>query len=112
MQAATQTASKVSADARRPWFIVAFTSLVVLLNMLVLMAAARDRSWGAIWFGVIGGPVMNGVIALLSLLAIPALKRRRAQFSVWRHVAISLGMPAAAAVVDGVIIFHMDLHGC
>jgi len=54
---------------------------------------------------------MNGILAIFSLLPMPFRKRRAVQFSVWSHMAISLGVPASAAVLDGIIIFPMGLSG-
>ena len=58
------------------------------------------------------GPIANGVLALSSMAATPFLKRRRPGFSVCRHLALSLGIPTAAAVIDGLLIFLMRPSAC
>jgi MYXO-CTERM domain-containing protein len=103
-----------SADApqqTRSWFGRAFVIAVVLLNLLALGAAWRDQSFGAICIAIMIGPIGNGVLALVGLAGIPFL-RRRPGFSMGGHLALSLGLPVVAIIVDAVAIFSMRLHGC
>ena len=93
-------------------FGVVFITVVVLANLLALGAAWQDKSWGALWIAIVGGPILNGVFALVGLIAMPFLRRQRSQFSVWRHVVLSLGVPIAAIAIDAGVIFSMGLHGC
>jgi hypothetical protein len=89
-----------------------FLALVAAGNCLILSAAWQDRSWGALWMAVVGGPILNGVLLISGLVAIPFLKRRRAKFSLGRHLALTLGLPIAAVVADFFVILRMGLHGC
>ena len=86
--------------------------LLLVGNLLVLAAAWQDRSWGALGMAVMVGPILNGVFLISGLVAIPFLKRRRQQFSLGRHLALTLGVPIAAVVADFFIIMSMGLHGC
>ena len=108
------------ADLRppRPLFTassVALHGLVVLgvlaLNAVLVAAAAEDRSWGALGIMILYGPIANGVLMLASLACTP-LARRFSGASATFHVLTSILLPIGAAMVDGVIIFGMDLHGC
>jgi hypothetical protein len=89
-----------------------FITALVILNLVALTLAWRDRSLGAMVIAVFIGPAANGVFALLALAMTPFLKRRRPCFSVWRHAALSLGIPVAAMVVDGILILLMRPSAC
>ena len=110
-----QTASEplIASPVRRNHFRFALTFVIVvgIANLLALGVAWQDRSWGALAIAVIYGPILNGIFALIGLLA-TAFLRRNDQFSIWRHVVLSLGVPIAAASIDAFIIFSMGLHGC
>jgi len=90
-----------------------FTASSVALHGLVVLvaAAAEDRSWGALGIMILYGPIANGVLMLASLACTP-LARRFSGASATFHVLTSILLPIGAAMVDGVIIFGMDLHGC
>jgi hypothetical protein len=94
------------------WFNWTFAAVVVLLNIFPLQGAWQDKSWGALWFALIGAPLLNLVLAFVGVAASAILASMRPQFSVGRHLAVCLGVPAAAVVVDLLVIFSMDLHGC
>jgi hypothetical protein len=93
-------------------FRMAFLAAVVVVNLIALWLAWDDRSWGALGIAIAYGPIANGVLALASLLATPFLNRKDPLFSAGGHAALSLGIPAAAALVDAIAIFSMDLSGC
>ncbi len=93
-------------------FCGAFVCVVALLNLLALAIAWRDQSWIAFGIAIIYGPILNGVLAILSMSAFPLLKRMRLTRSLWRHAATSIGAPLAAIAIDYAVIFSMDLHGC
>jgi hypothetical protein len=87
-----------------------FVFFVIFLNLLAIIIAATDRSIGALTIAMIWGPAVNVLLALSSLMAIPVLRRRQRMFSPGRHLALSICVPLAAIVTDGVVIFSMDLH--
>ena len=89
-------------------FVWVFLALVAAGNLLVLSVAWRDRAWGAFYAAIIGGPILNGVLLVVGLIAIPFLRRRRVQFSLGRHLALTLGVPIAAVVADFFIIYNVD----
>ena len=89
-----------------------FAAFILLGNLWVVIAASQDRSWGALWIAFVAAPVFNGGLLISGLVAIPFLKRRRAQFSLGRHLALTLGVPIVAFVVDIIAIGSMGLHGC
>lgn len=89
-----------------------FSVLLLVGNLLVLAAAWQDKSWGALWMAIIGSPGLNIILMVLGLTAIPSLKRRDSEFSLGRHLAVTLGLPIAAVVADFLIILSMGLHGC
>ncbi|HEV7670461.1 MAG TPA: hypothetical protein VGS22_18230 [Thermoanaerobaculia bacterium] len=80
-------------------------------NSLVLAIAWNDKSRGAFWIAVVGGPILNACLALGAAITTLLLKVRYPQFSWMRHLLLSLSLPAAAIFVDGWIITSMDLHG-
>lgn len=92
-------------------FGVVFVIVVILLNVFALVAASQDKSWGALWIATVAGPIGNGLLAVMSLVAAPFLQRKRLEFSVRRHLALSIGVPAAAIIIDTVAIFSMGLSG-
>ena len=100
--------------SRKPYnrFRWIFISVVVVLNLFAIWAAWQDKSWGALGIAYFVGPIANGVLALVSCAAIPFLKRRQPEFSVWRHLVFSFGVPIAAIIIDAAAILSMDLRGC
>lgn len=103
-----QTAS----PEKRGAFGFVFLVLLSVGNLVILIRAWQDRSWGALWLAIIGGPILNGVFLISGLVAIPFLKRFGAQFSLGRHLALTLGAPIAAVAADLFIILSMGLHRC
>jgi hypothetical protein len=93
-------------------FELVFGALLLVANLVLLAAAWQDKSWGAMVLAVAGGPILNSAFLFSGLLAIPFLKRRRPHFSLGRHLALTLGVPIAAAVVDFFAIMSMGLHAC
>ena len=87
-----------------------FVMIVVILNFFAV-AAASQGSWGAfaIMFYIV--PIMNMVMATLSVLLIPILREDNPSLSIWRHLLVSLGVPTAAVVLDYLIIAWMDVPG-
>jgi hypothetical protein len=81
-----------------------FAALLLVGNLLLLAVAWHDKTWGAFWIAFIGGPILNGMFLIYGLLAISFLKRDRRQFSLGRHLALTLGLPIAAVVADFFII--------
>ena len=87
-----------------------FVCFLIVLNLLAIMIAAADRSIVAVTIAIIWAPAGNVVLALGSLMAIPVLRRRQRTFSLGKHLALSICVPLAAIVIDGVVIFSMHLH--
>ena len=58
------------------------------------------------------GPIINVVLALLSLPFIPLVKRASHGASVGLYVLAGVAFPLVAIIVDGVFIGSMNLHGC
>src|SRR5262249_31227564 len=107
MQATPLVSSDPQPRSARAWFNIGFIAITVLLNLFAVFAAWQDKSWAAMCIGAVGGPLANGVLALMGLIAIPFLRRSRAPFSIKRHLALALGLPMGAAVIDAVVIFSM-----
>src|SRR5690242_15908656 len=52
----------------RVWACIAGVAAVIIaVNAFLLVQAAADRSWGALYIMLITGPMTNGVLVLLSL---------------------------------------------
>jgi hypothetical protein len=104
--------SQSAAPARFIGFHLGFAVTLLLANAVILGMAWQDRSWGALWISIIVGPVMNGILAVISLAVTPVLRRILEPFSVGWHILFSLLLPAAAIVLDAVAISNMGLRGC
>ena len=108
------TTTEISPDApkSRGVFGKAFVALVLIANLVILAVAWQDKSWAALWMGLLIGPILNGAFLISGLVAIPFLRRRRASFRLGRHLALTIGLPVAAVVADLFIINSMGFHGC
>lgn len=84
---------------------------VLLVNAALLVCAAIDRSAGAVLIGLVAGPMVNGVLALLSLACTPWIRRLTGD-TPGRHAALSLLIPLAAIVADGLLIAWMRPSVC
>jgi hypothetical protein len=112
MHTTSNLSTDIATQKPRHVFGLVFSALLLVGNILVLAAAWQDKSWGALWMAIVGGPILNGTLLISGLVAIPFLKRRRSHFSLARHLPLALGAPVAAAVADFFIIGSMGLHGC
>jgi hypothetical protein len=85
---------------------------VIGVNGWLLYGAASDRSWGALYVLFVAGPVVNGVIVLVTLLSSYLLQWLSGGVSVAIFICAGVLLPVVAIVVDAVLIFGMNLHGC
>ncbi len=99
-------------DSAGDWFWLVFFVLLIVGNLLILAIAWQDKSYMAASMGFIFGPVLNAVLLVSGLVAIPFLKRVEPGFSVADHLKLILGGPIAAILVDVTAILFMGLHGC
>jgi hypothetical protein len=106
-----ETPVDVGTPKTRSVFWMVYGVLMVIGNLIVLVIAWNDKSWGALWIAIVGGPILNAVFLISGLVAISVL-RRRTPFSLGRHLAMSIGLPIAAIVVDFLVIILMAPHGC
>ncbi len=88
-----------------------FFYVVVGLNVVAIVIALIDRSWLAVGIAILGAPIMNGLLALISLAVIRGMTRQ-AGLSLLGHIGLSIGGSAIAAVIDYFLILAMPLHGC
>ena len=105
MHTPPQARANLPTHQARSRFAAWFISFLAALNLLAIAFAWSDQGWAAISIAYYICPMLNGLLALISLLAIPTLKRRYPAFSLAEHLAVSLGAPAIAIVLDGVIIY-------
>lgn len=91
-------------------FAMIFVCSVALLNLVAILFAWHDRSWNALGIVMFVAPMLNSALLVFSLIAIPFL-RHRSSFSLREHLALSFGVPLAAAVLDAVVILSMGLQG-
>lgn len=80
------------------------------VNGVGLLAAAADRSWGAVAVMMLL-PLANLLVALV-FSGVGAAWRRRAGFSLGEHLAVSWLVPVGATVFSLLAIASMNLHGC
>lgn len=93
-------------------FEVFFGALILAGNVLLLAAAWQDKGLGALLLAIVGSPILNGIFLTFGLVAMPFLKRHRPQFSLGRHLALTVGIPIAAVVVDFFTIKWMGVSVC
>lgn len=80
--------------------------ILTIMNLLVLAGAYLTAyatgpgpdTMVALIFPFLIGPVLNGIVIIISLLSIPALRYSYSKFPVGRHVAISIVLPIIAAI--------------
>jgi len=89
-------------------FNAGFGVLLAVANLGAFAIAFQDKSWGALWVAIIGGPITNAVLLVGGILAAVFLKRRQKQASL---VLIFVGPIVAALGLLGAILL-LDLHGC
>ncbi|QIF02138.1 hypothetical protein [Roseimicrobium sp. ORNL1] len=95
----------------KQWVVKAFVILVILVNLVILCLAWADRSWGAFFMAVVWGPIANGVLLLVGLLATVFRKRMGWRTSMIRGLPMAL-LPIFAISLDVWIIMNMGLSGC
>lgn len=116
MDTPSDTASDTAAGASPPrgnhLFTTFFAAILLIGNLVLLAVAWHDQSWTALGLFAFGGPSFNGALLAIGLLSIPFLRRDPTQFSLGRHVLLTVAGPLAAVAVDSAAILSMDLHGC
>jgi hypothetical protein len=92
-------------------FATFFLAILLIGNLVLLAVAWQDQSWTALGLLAFGSPSFNGALLAIGLLAIPFRRRDPTQFSLGRHLALTVAAPLAAVAVDAAVILSMDLHG-
>ena len=82
------------------------------LFIVGIFLASRDRSWGALSIAIMYSPIANLVLMLLGAIAASIVHRLNPATRLGSMMAWVLGLPPLVALVTGVVIFMMDLHGC
>ncbi len=90
----------------------AFLGIVAVVNLVIVGIAAADRSWLAMGMALYIGPATNLVVLLALLVAALAMEIDYARSQRLILVAIALGAPIAAVVIDFCVIFSLGLRGC
>jgi hypothetical protein len=90
---------------------MAYVTLVVLANLVILGLAWQDKSWGAFAIAMVWGPIANGVLLLVGLLATVFRRRMGWRTSMFRGLPMEL-LPIFAIGLDFWIIMNMGLSGC
>lgn len=88
----------------------AYATVVVLANLVAILAANQERSWGALGFALFFGPIAN-LLAAASGTALLVLKRGP-NFSVDGPMVLTWLLPLGFIVVDAAVIFALPSHGC
>ncbi|MBI1367234.1 MAG: hypothetical protein GC162_01125 [Planctomycetes bacterium] len=100
------------ADSDNRLSIAIFLIPLVIANLILLMMAWQDRSFGALAIAIAIGPITNGVMLLLGLVGIPFVKAAAKGRSITDYLTWSIAAPVGAVMLDFFIIFNMGLHGC
>ena len=93
------------------WAAAVVAVLVIAVNVWLVAQAAEDQSHGAIAIAFVGGPAANALMLLVALAATPLLRRLLRASSMGLYVAVAIGLPLVATLIDFVVIFAMPLHG-
>ena len=86
--------------------------VVLLVNLGLLLAAASDRSWGALGIAIAIGPITNLAMMLIALLCMILVKRLSFGATLLPCGLVSVLLPLFAIPADFAIIGSMGLHGC
>ena len=86
--------------------------MVLIVNAILLAAAAADRSWGALQIGFVIGPLANLATMGVALLAMILMKRLSPTTDLLAYGIASVLLPLLAVPADFLIIMSMGLHGC
>src|SRR6185369_7262453 len=83
---------------RRPAWKVTMVLVAGILtaNALLVLLIAHDRSWGALWILLIGMPILNLILAIVSLAFTPVVRELSNGASVTPHVLASILVPIGA----------------
>lgn len=111
MDGASESAEPANPPRANSLFRKFYVVFLLIANLLFLAVAWKDHSWLAYIIAVMVGPIVNGTLVVIGLLAIPFLRRDPTQFSFGRHLVLTVGVPVVAVAVDAVAIFSMDLQG-
>ncbi len=86
--------------------------IAIAVNALLILVANANRSWTALGIAIIFGPIMNGILIVVSLAFVPVVRRLGGGASVSLYVLAGILVPIAATVVDAACIMSMKLQGC
>ena len=70
-----------------------------------------DKSWGALQIALLFNPIANAIVAGCGIAGLLIIKRHQ-NFSVSSGLAMAIGMPVAATLINGVCMLSLGLHGC
>ena len=79
-----------------------FVMIVVILNFFVIVGASSG-GWGAYGLIFLYGPMMNMILAALSVVLTQTLRKDNHDLSLWKHLMVSLGVPSGAVLLDFLI---------
>lgn len=88
-----------------------YIAAVILGNITILYNVDPQQGWEALGIALVIGPLINAALMVIGLLAIPYLWMK-AKYYIKTYVSMVISLSVAAAVIDLLIIFSMDLHGC
>lgn len=102
------------ATYRRPRWLahaapIVIVAVLVVLNTVLLIVAMQDLTWSAPGIAIVTAPISNGVVLLLSLLALPVAKRLLRPPSLTPHVLTAIAGPLGFAVLDFTLIGSLRL---
>jgi hypothetical protein len=89
-------------------YILIFIVIAAVLNLLVVNSVRQIQCFGALALGFFLVPILNGSLALVSLV----LRRRHPGLSGFQYIMLFVGVPIAAILIDGAVILSWDMRGC
>jgi hypothetical protein len=95
-------------DTFKRWFLATLT----IANAVAFVPAYHDRSWGALFTGIVANPIMNLIFLVAGVIIGFRSSRNVAGFTWKRHLMIAVVGPIIACVILFSSIIALDLHGC
>ncbi len=87
--------------------------LYAFVNYHLINAAAEWGGWGALGVAFMFGPIINCVLALITLGLCPLVKHVALGNSISAYFVSCIGLPLLAIIGDWVYIFYVvQPHGC
>jgi peptidoglycan/LPS O-acetylase OafA/YrhL len=94
-------------STRSTRFMAVYALVATCVTLYEYSFALQDRSWGALGVAIYWGPAINGVFALIGVVATCFLPRVDRKYA----LGLSVGLPIVLSVLLFLGVILLDLHG-